>query len=129
MSDVVVPTLLDKSFGAGTTAADRDEAARRRDEWNAARTSERPQSFWQATLRRFVTNKVGVVAAGIVVLLVLGAIFAPLLTSADPLIGKPLDRLQNVGSPGHLLGTDEQGRDMLARVLYGGRLSLLVGAE
>ena len=43
------------------------------------------------------------------------------------LLGKPLDRLQNLGSPGHLLGTDEQGRDMLARVLYGGRLSLLAG--
>lgn len=127
MSETVVPTLLDKSFGASTTAADRAEAARRRDEWNAARTSERPTSFWRATLRRFVANKVGVVAAVIVLLLVLGAIFAPLLTSADPLLGKPLDRLQNLGSPGHLLGTDEQGRDMLARVLYGGRLSLLAG--
>lgn len=125
MNEVVTPTLLDKNFAAGTTAADRAHAARRRDEWNAARTSERSRSFWQATLSRFLTNKVGIVAAGIVVLLVLGAILAPLLTAADPLLGKPLDRLQNVGSPGHLLGTDEQGRDMLARVLYGGRLSLL----
>jgi peptide/nickel transport system permease protein len=125
VNEVVTPTLLDKNFAAGTTAADRAHAARRRDEWNAARTSERSRSFWQATLSRFLTNKVGIVAAGIVVLLVLGAILAPLLTAADPLLGKPLDRLQNVGSPGHLLGTDEQGRDMLARVLYGGRLSLL----
>lgn len=127
MSEAVVPTLLDQSFGAGTTAADRADAEHRRDEWNAARTSDRPTSFWRATLRRFGANKVGVVAAIIVVLLVLGAIFAPVLTTADPLLGKPLDRLQNLGSPGHLLGTDEQGRDMLARVLYGGRLSLLAG--
>ena len=122
-----VPTLLDKNFGAGTTAADRAEAERRRDEWNASRTSVQARSFWQATVRRFVANRVGMVAAAIVLLLVLGAIFAPLLTSANPLLGKPTERLHNLGTPGHLLGTDEQGRDMLARVLYGGRLSLLAG--
>jgi len=122
-----VPVLLDKNFGAGTTAADRAEADRRRDDWNAARTSEQSRSFWSATLRRFLTNRVGVIAAIIVLLLVLGAIFAPLITSANPLLGRPTDRLQNLGAPGHLLGTDEQGRDMLARVLYGGRLSLLAG--
>jgi peptide/nickel transport system permease protein len=38
-----------------------------------------------------------------------------------------LRRLQPIGSPGHLLGTDELGRDMLARLVHGGRLSLLMG--
>src|ERR1700712_4295201 len=37
-------------------------------------------------------------------------------------------RLLSIGSPGHLLGTDELGRDMLTRLMYGGRLSLLIGA-
>lgn len=36
-------------------------------------------------------------------------------------------RLRPLGTPGHLLGTDEQGRDIWARLLYGGRLSLLTG--
>jgi peptide/nickel transport system permease protein len=52
-------------------------------------------------------------------------VFAPLLTSQDPLVGQPLDRLAGPFSAGHLLGTDEMGRDMVARLLYGGRLSLL----
>jgi peptide/nickel transport system permease protein len=58
---------------------------------------------------------------------VIGSVCAPLFTSADPLLGNPVDRLQSIGSPGHVLGTDEQGRDMLARLLYGGRRSLIAG--
>ena len=66
--------------------------------------------------------------AGITVaLLVVVAILAPLLAPDDPVQGNLTDRLLPIGSPGHLLGTDGQGRDMLSRLIYGSRPSLLAG--
>jgi peptide/nickel transport system permease protein len=67
------------------------------------------------------------IAGGVIVLIVLAAIFAPLLTSYGPNDGNLADALKSIGSPGHLLGTDGEGRDILTRILYGGRLSLLTG--
>ncbi len=65
---------------------------------------------------------------GLVLLaIVLAAIFAPYVAPMDPTKGSILKRLLPIGSPGHLLGTDELGRDMLSRLIYGGRLSLLMG--
>jgi peptide/nickel transport system permease protein len=63
----------------------------------------------------------------VILLIVLAAIFAPLLTSAEPTKGLLTDRLQSIGSVGHPLGTDGQGRDILARLLYGARPSLMAG--
>jgi peptide/nickel transport system permease protein len=60
-------------------------------------------------------------------LLVLAAIFAPLITSADPTSQNLLQALQPPGANGHLLGTDRFGRDVLARLLYGARIDLRVG--
>jgi len=54
-------------------------------------------------------------------------ICAPLLSPYDPLQGSMIRRLKPVGTPGHWLGTDELGRDMFARLIYGGRLSWFVG--
>jgi peptide/nickel transport system permease protein len=119
--------VMGPRFGHGTSRQERAEATRRSEEWNAVEQSVAAESFWAGTLRRFMANRVGVLATVIVLLLVLGAVLAPLLSPYDPLVGRPIERLQNIGSPGHLLGTDEQGRDMLSRVLYGGRLSLLAG--
>jgi peptide/nickel transport system permease protein len=45
----------------------------------------------------------------------------------DPLEGRMINRLKPIGTEGHLLGTDELGRDMLSRLIWGGRLSLLMG--
>ncbi|MEN3268452.1 ABC transporter permease [Pseudonocardia sp.] len=127
MTQAVTPVLLHPGFGAGVPVEARARAAELRDEWDAVDQNVDAQSFWKETGKRFLANKVGVAASGVVLLLVIGAVFAPLITSADPLVGEPTHRLQNVGSPGHFLGTDEQGRDVWARVLYGGRLSLLAG--
>jgi peptide/nickel transport system permease protein len=55
-----------------------------------------------------------------------GALLAPLLTTYNPVAVAPAERLQGP-SGAHLLGTDIYGRDTLARVLYGGRISLAVG--
>ena len=104
-------------------------AAELRERWYQNEISVPPISYWSVVRRRFVHNKLGVVALAVLILIVAAAVFAPWLSPYDPLIGKPADRLENIFSfsSGHPLGTDEQGRDMLTRVLYGGRLSLLAG--
>jgi peptide/nickel transport system permease protein len=68
------------------------------------------------------------VACGIVLLLiVLSALTAPWLGLADPYKTSMIYRLKPIGTPRFLLGSDELGRDMLARLIYGGRLSLAMG--
>jgi len=58
---------------------------------------------------------------------VLAAIFAPWIAPFDPYKESIVGRLKPFGWRGHLLGTDELGRDMLTRLLHGGRVSLLMG--
>ena len=62
----------------------------------------------------------------VLTVLVLIAIFAPLLTSADPSAINPAERLKSITAE-HWLGTDAYGRDVFTRILYGARVSLLVG--
>jgi peptide/nickel transport system permease protein len=62
-----------------------------------------------------------------VAIVVAGALLAPLLTPYDPVTISPESRLLQPSSA-HPLGTDIYGRDTLTRVLYGGRISLAVGA-
>jgi peptide/nickel transport system permease protein len=83
--------------------------------------------YWHHVLRRLVHDPVSVVCATILVLIVLMAIFAPLVSPADPNATSLVRRLKPIGTAGHLLGTDELGRDMLTRLIYGGRLSLFLG--
>jgi ABC-type dipeptide/oligopeptide/nickel transport system ATPase component/ABC-type dipeptide/oligopeptide/nickel transport system permease subunit len=73
--------------------------------------------------RRFLKNPLGVTALSVLVLIVLAAIFAPLLTSYNPNAASVLNVLQGPGA-GHLLGTDGAGRDVWARLLYGARYTL-----
>ena len=62
-----------------------------------------------------------------ILLIALAALFAPYLGLADPYQGSMIRRLRPIGTPGYPLGTDELGRDMVARLIYGGRLSLFIG--
>ncbi len=73
--------------------------------------------------RRFLANPLGIAALSVLVLIVLAAICAPLLTSYDPNTVSVLHILQGPGA-GHLLGTDGAGRDVWARLLYGARYTL-----
>ncbi|MGP4694186.1 ABC transporter permease [Agrobacterium cavarae] len=83
--------------------------------------------FWSGVLTRLRRDPVAMVALGILVLLVLMAVFAPYLAPYDPAKGSVIRRLKPIGTPGYILGTDELGRDMLSRLIYGARLSLLMG--
>jgi ABC-type dipeptide/oligopeptide/nickel transport system ATPase component/ABC-type dipeptide/oligopeptide/nickel transport system permease subunit len=73
--------------------------------------------------RRFLKNPLGMAALSVLVLIVLAAIFAPLLTSYNPNAASVLNVLQGPGG-GHLLGTDGAGRDVWARLLFGARYTL-----
>lgn len=85
------------------------------------------RSYWLVVWRQLRRDPMAI-AAGLVLLLIIGAaVFAPWLAPADPFKASMLKRLLPMGSPGFLLGTDELGRDMLTRLMYGGRLSLLMG--
>ncbi|WP_051817454.1 ABC transporter permease [Kitasatospora sp. NRRL B-11411] len=66
-------------------------------------------------------------AAAGALLPVLLALAAPLLAPADPTAGHLADRLLDPGAPGHPLGTDSQGRDLLSRLLWAARPSLVAG--
>ena len=82
------------------------------------------QAFLRA-LRRVVAEPLGLIGLSLVVLMIGGAICADLLTQYDPTRISPRDRFQ-APSWDHLLGTDQLGRDLFARVLYGGRIALSV---
>lgn len=74
--------------------------------------------------RRYSAQFVAAVAAiGVVVVL---SLLAPLIAPYDPLATDPAAKFLPPGSGGHLLGTDDLGRDLLSRVLWGGRTSLLL---
>lgn len=79
--------------------------------------------YYLYMMKRYPLTAVG---AAIVLLVVLAAVCAPVLAPYDPLALHLPDRLQPPG-PAYPLGTDEMGRDILSRVLYGARLSLLAG--
>ena len=86
----------------------------------------RPPTGFSALLRAFNANKASWIGLAIVVLVVLAAVFAPLLAPHDPLEQDILDRLKPPTAD-HLLGTDYFGRDTLSRLLYGARVSLIIG--
>ena len=78
------------------------------------------------TVRVFLRRKVAVVGLIIILVLFLVAIFAPLLAPYDPYIVNVPDRLLQPSSK-YLLGTDSLGRDILSRIIYGSRTSLIIG--
>ncbi len=77
--------------------------------------------------RRFLSHRLAVFGVVVIVLMFLGAVFAPLLAPYAPEQMNPIARHQPPLSPGHPLGTDEIGRDVLSRLLFAGRVSLTVG--
>ncbi|MFM2421954.1 MAG: hypothetical protein RL291_484 [Pseudomonadota bacterium] len=88
---------------------------------------ERSPGYWATVWRRVRRDRVAMAAALVILAIILMAIFAPWIAPYDPERGMALRRLRPIGTPGHILGTDELGRDMLTRLIYGARLSLFMG--
>jgi peptide/nickel transport system permease protein len=86
-----------------------------------------PQSRWY-WVRMLLENRVAVASLIMLSLIVLAAAFAPFLTPHDPRYLDPVNRLQPPSST-NWLGTDDSGRDLLTRILFGGRVSLLIGVS
>lgn len=85
-------------------------------------------TYWADVVRRFCKNKIAVIGLIMLIIIVVLCAGAPLFTKYDPIIDMDLiNQLQPPGSPGHILGTDDLGRDIWCRLLYGGRTSVLTG--
>ena len=76
-------------------------------------------------IRKILREPLGALGLFLVLLVIFGAVFADLLTGWDPTKINPRDRFQGPSGE-HLMGTDQLGRDLFARVLYGGRIALFV---
>jgi peptide/nickel transport system permease protein len=85
------------------------------------------RGYWATVFRRLSRDRVSMACALILLLIFTAALLAPWLGLADPYQGSMIRRLRHIGTAGYPLGTDELGRDMLARLIYGGRLSLMIG--
>ena len=86
-----------------------------------------PMSYWRTVAWRLARDRATLIAGGVLAVIVLSAVLAPWLAPYDPAAGSIRLRLAPVGATGHVLGTDEQGRDMLSRLLWGGRMTLVAG--
>lgn len=86
-----------------------------------------PRGYWWNVQRRVRDDYVTLFFLTILLMLVFVAIFAPLLAPFDPNKTSMIYRLKPIGYRHFLLGTDELGRDMLSRLIYGARLSLMMG--
>lgn len=86
----------------------------------------RAESPWRIALRTLARNRVAMAGLAILVLLSLVAVLAPAIAPYDP---DAVDILHQLEAPSkaHLLGTDLYGRDIFSRILYGGRITLVVG--
>ncbi|MBN9509506.1 MAG: ABC transporter permease [Alphaproteobacteria bacterium] len=82
-----------------------------------------PRSARRQAADAFLRDRMAVAGLIVLVLAHAAAILAPALTRWDPTIGDEDGILVPPFSPGHVLGTDEQGRDILARILFGARLA------
>jgi peptide/nickel transport system permease protein len=93
----------------------------------SSEASVKTRSYWQTVGYRLRYDYLTLSFGVIVLIIILSAVFAPLLAPADPYQTSLIYRLKPFGYKSFILGTDELGRDMLSRLLYGGRMSLTMG--
>ena len=89
-------------------------------------TAVKKDSYYRDVLKRFTAHKLAMLGLAIILLEVILVVILPIVMKLDPYTSD----IQAFGSApgvGHLLGTDDTGRDVFARLIYGGRVSLLVG--
>jgi peptide/nickel transport system permease protein len=85
------------------------------------------RGYWASVLQRLSRDPVALAGGCVIAIIVLAAVFAPWVAPGDPYKGAMLRRLKPIGDTFYWLGSDELGRDMLTRLIYGGRLSLFMG--
>ena len=90
-----------------------------------SRLQSRMAQSWLSWLR-FRRNPLGMIGLAITLALILIAIFAPVLAPYDPISQNLAERLQPPGTLGHWMGTDDFGRDIWTRILYGSRITLYI---
>src|SRR5882672_5896838 len=111
----VVNLPLKDEAGAVRSPLDAAEAQmfRRPSEWRI---------FWEA----FSKDRLALGAAALIGLVCLASVLAPVVSPYDPTVGDNALRLAPMGTPGHLLGLDGQGRDILSRLIWGGQVSIII---
>lgn len=85
------------------------------------------EKVYITTIRRLLKNKLSVIGIVIIIGLIFMALFAPFLATYDPVKQNLVDSELPMFSNGHWLGTDNYGRDVWSRIVYGSRISLIVG--
>jgi peptide/nickel transport system permease protein len=85
-----------------------------------------PRRVADTPMARLLRNRLAMFGLIIVAIVALAALLAPILPLADPNATNTASRLQPPGSPGYLLGSDQLGRDILSRLVWGARVSLMV---
>ncbi|HUZ18315.1 MAG TPA: ABC transporter permease [Spirochaetia bacterium] len=86
------------------------------------------RSQWGMIISRFKKNRLAVLGLCILGLLLVAVLLAPLYANYENAIRQDIPHaFQKPGTPGHILGTDAYGRDLLTRMVFGGRISLLAG--
>ena len=84
------------------------------------------RTLWQDAWRRLKKNKIAIISLIVILLITLVAIFAPFIAPYDPYATDIFNKLKGP-SEEHIMGTDSIGRDVFSRIIYGTRISLLVG--
>lgn len=107
--------------GTARTAAAAELAVQARE------AAPKSRGYWAGVWKRLRRDPVTIACALILIAMFLAIAFAHLIAPHDPYQGSMIRRLRHVGTPGYPLGTDELGRDMVTRLLYGGRLSWFMG--
>ncbi len=85
------------------------------------------QGYWAGVWKRLRRDPLTIGCALMLLAMLLAIVFASVIAPHDPYQGSMIRRLRPIGTPNHILGTDELGRDMLTRLLHGGRLSWFMG--
>ena len=84
----------------------------------------RPRGALAQAARMYARDRQAMLGLLIIAIVGGAALLAPLISPWDPLTASGVERLAPIGTPGHVLGTDEQGRDILSRLIWGGRASV-----
>lgn len=82
---------------------------------------------WRVAAKKMMRDKAAVTGLIMLTIIILLSVLAPVLPLQDPEETDLVNRLKPPGTEGHILGTDELGRDLLSRLIWGGRISIFVG--